>query len=625
MSVENEKARIINEIGKYTYLLDDSIKNGEPTFVIEGNKNMLDGWKSELEKLENLEKKFMQEFIDNDSNTIIFNKHKQFFKDVLDSYIHDMCVIIGETQLGKTEKICEFIYEGFRRGINSIVSCDNKIDQMMLIIERLIIYFEDRTLIKNGEIIQWKIISAKQPANEIERCLKEKIMFVVVCLDNNSQIKKVKSMINNNKKEFGVKKILVIHDEGDVVNKHGNVQSRETDQPKSHNSWLNFFEYLRDDFKVKRVFVTATPINIPVLFNENPIKYLFIEKKSSYRGHDDINCRIMDNDCDKQDILKYEIDRIMRNTRDGEGGEAILICIERKVSDKTQFNILMNQSQKFPDILSHTYNGEGISFYSKKDYGKKLRDNKITYTENSGIITIKNKPNHKPQISIKKFYAMCQDLGEKVVLTIGYDLIQRGISYVSENPVKPLSATVLIGEFGKTLTKVNLEQIVGRITGCSRPDLERYLYLTKRDMDEYKGWMTNRKKMIDDLTQNGTLKDTVFPNRVKNVDRPKLKLYEKIKYIESSETNLDMERHLSMWWNNRTSILGKVLRFIYDSELVSENELKEYIKEQGSENPDSFYSTKIHHTYYKSIFIETENKITKLTEEAVSYIRTLTG
>ena len=76
--------------------------------------------------------------------------------------------------------------------------------------------------------------------------------------------------MNMKKIMIGNQKIMVIHDEGDVVNKSENTYENLSDAAQSHKEWAKMFKrFQRQQYNIKRVFVTATPLNCLVNYPIN--------------------------------------------------------------------------------------------------------------------------------------------------------------------------------------------------------------------------------------------------------------------------------------------------------------------------------------------------------------------
>ena len=89
----------------------------------------------------------------------------------------------------------------------------------------------------------------------------------------------------------------------------------------------------------------------------------------------------------------------------------------------------------------------------------------------------------------------------------------------------------------------------------------------------------------------------------------------------SNNMNDEMKRLIDLWWNADT-IIGKIIKYVYDSEIgVKESELIDYIKKQGSKNAKQMYHHLTTNGKEYSLVFEKNNGITKLRKEARAYIQ----
>ncbi len=231
---------------------------------------------------------------------------------------------------------------------------------------------------------------------------------------------------------------------------------------------------------------------------------------------------------------------------------------------------------------------------------------------------------------IRDFYQVCKNVNNlSVIVTIGMDLLARGISFVSSERVPDaIAATTLIYKPGVSMHAVGLCQTIGRITGIARPDLKRHLFASDEVIKTYNKYNLNQEMYIRELIKNeGTpssefMKTYELEHKIKkNLDRPKLNLKPLYKKEENINNEGKMKELINKWWNSNCNT-GKILRFVYESEVgVSEHELKEYIKEIGSSNVIEMYNELIRKArFYDLIFTRSENKITKITKKAQDFI-----
>lgn len=108
------------------------------------------------------------------------------------------------------------------------------------------------------------------------------------------------------------------------------------------------------------------------------------------------------------------------------------------------------------------------------------------------------------------------------------------------------------------------------------------------------------------------------------LDRVKLNLRPKYSSSESSESESDtlnnenrVSELINMWWN-KESIIGKILKYIYEKESVTEDELKEFLEINNYSK--AWYSDLAQSNKDYKIVFERKNNITKINKEAREYV-----
>lgn len=535
-------------------------------------------------------------------------------------------LIYGPTQLGKSGATREFIEACFKANVPVIVSTDNKTDQCEQLYSRI------RNDLGGSDIKMMKVLD-KSFGDEFKKSIiNGSNRIVIFCLDNAPQVEKlivnITSLATRHPQEMKkFNKFALIHDEADVISKDNRTNEIHEEQAESHKKWIELVNLINKNISyidLKRIFITATPENCMMLYKIDSVDIMKLKMSNNYIGYKDIDYIEFEDDLDVMKILKKEVTRI----KGQDTCEVILYCIERKIADGHDA-VLLSLSKNLRCIIN-TYNGNGITAYMRtvvisNKFESMLKKEKIKYSRNEKMFNIK-------MLTIRKFYSMCKELGENCVVTIGKDLISRGISYVSEDTHEPLTATTMIYKPGTTMHAVAICQTIGRITGCAMPNLTRRLYAPKDVIHTYVTYNKNQELYINKMEiENKLTKDiiseTEFDKYERDIDRKKLKL--KMNMKETIRRNTQqaqdinkMQRLINMWWNSN-SIIGKILRFVYESEIgVSENELKEMIRNNRSTNIDGIYKHMVSSgKEYKLVFQRDNNHITKLRKEAIEYIK----
>lgn len=347
-------------------------------------------------------------------------------------------LIYAPTQVGKSNATREFIETCFKANVPVIVSTDNKNDQNEQLFCRISSHL-------SGADVELMKVSDKSFGDDLKACIKAGMhRFAILCLDNSAQIEKLivnlTSLATRHSNEMEMlQKIAIIHDEADQITRDRDTANICPDQAESHKKWLELIHLINVNMgyiDLKRVFVTATPENTIMLYNIDCPDVMKLDIPAGYIGYKDIQCIELEDDLDIKGILEEQVVRIK-----SEGTyEAILYCIDRKIIDGHE-NVMMALSGYLRCVIN-TYNGNGITAFMRtvtlsKRFEAMLRKENIAYTRIDKIFNMKN-------LAIRKFYSICKRLKEKCVVTIGKDLISRGISYVSEDRCEPLTATTMI-------------------------------------------------------------------------------------------------------------------------------------------------------------------------------------
>ena len=557
--------------------------------ILKIQKQLLENNNSQkLDKeIEENNKKNVKTFTENliNQSEIIFQENDKNIKNFTENLINENGIplakgmIVAPTQSGKTNETAEVIKTCALNKVSVIVSCDNKTDQMEQIYERI----SKKLLGDNTNDIVLVKVSDKNFEKKIEKD-NDKV-FVIFCLDNSSQVDKIMRMFCSwaIKKIRKTEKIMIIHDEGDVIQKDNNVETKTEGQSKVHQKWIELCNLLINyGLKTSRTFITATPENCWYLYKDIYCKNITeLQRVSGYKGWRDIRYNEIESEMDVLDILQRECERIKNNTLN-ETGEVILYSVERNVEkgETNQNQIFDKLSSEMKNVTINLYNSKGITLNTQNEELKRMLKSeeikKITIKKNGAIQLSKDFP-------IRRFYNLCKQAGEKVVITIGKDLINRGISYVSEGE-NPLAATTMIYIPGQTIHAVGLDQAIGRITGKARPDLQRILYTPKRVIEEYKNYNMNQEEKLREIKINpekttyelfGEEYDGTY--KINKLDRDVLKIKVKAQPDdENNEYNSDdkidgvsletLRRWIQEWKRNeRSLIIVQLLMYVYEN------------------------------------------------------------
>ena len=358
-----------------------------------------------------------------------------------------------------------------------------------------------------------------------------------------------------------------------------------------------------------RIFVTATPENVVYKYSIRHV--ISLEIPLEYQGFEAIRY---------EPLRKENIPAILRRDiaekrRIAENG-IILYNIERvregrgKKKELGQDIALANVIEHCPDVVCSVYNGNGITVYlppeyrsffevQLKQYNLHKKSQLLKYT----VIETDEHIDHLFQvknISIGWFYQFCKNIDIDIVITIGCDLMNRGISFCSiKKETNVLAATTMIYAPNPQRHGVGLVQTIGRICGTSRPDLPRVLYAPEPIIQKYKAMCENQKHYIPNL-QSGLNRDKhmdsekffqgfPLPNRYPGLtDRPNVGLtvqFEKSKEASTDDGCIDgVELSQLRKLCNGRYIVSKMLRYLMDqNEPINIQELKNGIESRSTD------------------------------------------
>lgn len=493
-------------------------------------------------------------------------------------------------QVGKSNAMIEIIKDCILKNTSVVVSSDNKRDQMTQLFSRLV-----KSVKENYETIFKECLITTVDSSDFKSIVKQMEkhkFFVVFCLDNKAQIKKVHEKINAIRKKNTFIDLCLIHDEADVITKDRNIEEIIKTQPESHKKWLEFTsDMYSTGIDLKRVFVTATPENVIYFYKPGFVWELPVPE--NYVSYKDIRTSYINNF-----DLRHVIRIIRGEIRDRykENG-IILYCVERNKDEINEEDPRSNQMQVFMHVLTNIrkigldvvsiYNSNGFKFAFKLQkhqtlFVNKMKEQSIPYviSENS-ILTLK-----KTDLSISEFYGYLQWAGVQFVLTIGKDLISRGISFVSNYKENPLTATTMIYKPGTQLSQVALTQAIGRLNGTAQPKLARRLYTTEDVYSNYTTFMQNQREIMDAIRGNGNKVDDDLIQEIalwkdtRPVDRKSLKLEKDMIFWEDSQSGSEDDdgyasddqtidgvklNKLKEWIHSET-LVGRMINYLYTCE-----------------------------------------------------------
>jgi hypothetical protein len=404
-------------------------------------------------------------------------------------------LLMAPTQVGKSGGIvsvinqCQYHNHNHNQKIAVIVSSDNKKDQQEQLYSRI------NSQLKTSLFKTFRITKNQDMKQFRDTIAQSSLIPVIFCLDNNNQIDKVGTYLPRIYAPFS--KLVIIHDEGDTTTKCSETYTdTNLDSSKSHTSWVNLIQDASVHMLVKRIFVSATPENCMIKYNIQANHIIQLEKPMNYRGYDKIIHRMLPT---TQEAINSEIQKLIIEEEERDDYNIILYSMDRRIDE--QHIALDKFSQELTgSVIIHTHNSTGIkTTVPNAKFRQALLSHDPELTAEIGeYCTIKK------DIPIRVFYQLAKDSGIHTALTIGKDMLSRGVSYCSERvEEKTMAATVMFYQSSDSTHCVSLIQSIGRITGMARAERTAYIYTDKKSYDDFVKHNKNQEDFCKKIQSNG--------------------------------------------------------------------------------------------------------------------------
>ncbi len=434
-------------------------------------------------------------------------------------------VITAPPQVGKTTESIDTMMYALQLNWLCLLTTANALKQLGQITRRITQDHADIIIIDTATT-NWESVA--------NLCILRHQKFILVTLYNNKRvddiIKFIKESDFNNYQGF-----LMINDEGDTTIKHKEQHEILSSQPKVHQAGIELVTSLSLS-RLVRISVTATPENNYRFYGIQPKCILILPQHQDYTGFSSNNFEFSELSNDIYEQL-HQLEQEYFEIQQGRS-EAILWCMERMTG--SQDTELRSIGDLLENAIVHTYNSKTMKIYIpessrlldilkdlkiqilQKDGTQKEESCNFKTTTNPRIYTLRK------ETSIRDFYTCCKDANVQGVITIGYDLIDRGISFVSGHASNQLCATRMFYNPGKTLDAVSQLQAIGRTFGNVRPDLMRRVITSPENQDSITNLVLNQQEILlklqddiqNDMTTTQSLWETYSGHSLKhNVTR----------------------------------------------------------------------------------------------------------
>jgi hypothetical protein len=380
------------------------------------------------------------------------------------------------------EQIAEIIFD-----LNVLILVDNKNDQQQQMESRLKKFKMDGNLPEDTDILS-DSLSHKSLTTEFKKMFGEnKRKQIMILKFNSSQIEKLTDAIILGKEEnhYSTIRFQIFVDEGDIATKHENTNEIVDGQPKVHASFIKIRKKCEQkDIDCSVQFISATPQNILVNY---PIEKIYThESHPDYIGHKDIHFVPLEQS-KSIDMVSQVVPQILYEmTLHGEKGN-VLVCTNRiKVEQEKLLRVVTQLN-----VLTINYNGDGVRIFIPVQYISAFENQKQIYRSQDGkkvsFSRIDSQTFISKDIYIGDVYQMINNMEIQISVTIGKDLMGRGISFcsVSREDSIPFATTRMILDVSNTTHCVSLIQMIGRLLGTVCPNSKRVLYCKKNVYDDY--------------------------------------------------------------------------------------------------------------------------------------------
>jgi hypothetical protein len=433
----------------------------------------------------------------------------------------------GYTQSKKTEHTSRFVRLSLDQGFHVLVSCTKykvHVQQMYQRLSTSLQHFKHNLLY---EIFLLDASKEKVLKKKVQKAFREKKQCVFLSMETSASLKLFTEILMSDI-ELNMqtplkslpRKFVFFHDEGDIIT-HTEPLIKNEDLDKNrdeiHNNpqvtvqvqdqWEKLVRYLSSKVELRRFFITAT-IENPLFYF--PIAYpISLPVPKEYVGWKDVlHTNFSGKEKDVYDIIEREYQRIVHHEKD----QGIVLCMtenQKKQHMKLLYGLVerfypldplnQNNTKNKENIIICVHNGDGILAYlppfHQPFFPTEWKEEEKKSKNGGGV---ENLFYIKKEYPIATFYEWCRQQKIKMVVTIGYHLMNRGITHVSDGPrnQKPLATISQLLCPGPSMSAVNIIQMIGRLLGCARPGIRPRLFTPMDVWKTFTGYMHNQEEMM---------------------------------------------------------------------------------------------------------------------------------
>lgn len=446
--------------------------------------------------------------------------------------------LYGPPQSQKTNSFCRLTELSLLRGHHVLCTSTGLNEQRYQNEERVSKYLanlKSKKRLPPYHIFHINSSHLKQHLKEVEKASKNGELFVLFTIETAANVEVAGRLFEEINKNTTYKQVVWVHDEADTLNHEE--PTLENGRVQVQREWKKTVRIVTEQchFILRRMFVSATlenclyyfPIYQPICL---PIPPTYVGWKDFvYHAYD---CKNVDT------TIQKAYSEYMSMRTDTSNGQQGILLVATKRQTKDHQKMLVGLAHRLPkDAVVCIHNGHGLTVHLHPDFldrnhgqdysvfPKRIKaffDNKESAKtreimsrdniDSSNIFVLKN-------IRIYDVYEILRSMGVKGVITIGYILMNRGLTHVSNSPrndpsIHPLVAIKMIAHTSSTFSAVELVQMLSRVAGCAGHGVQRHMYAPQEMIASFQGLMRSQERNLPQLSLSLNTKNTLTNGKI---------------------------------------------------------------------------------------------------------------
>lgn len=450
--------------------------------------------------------------------------------------------LYGPPQSQKTNSFCRLTELGLLRGHHVVITSTGLNEQRYQNEERVCKYLghlEKKKRLPPFHVVHINSSNLRHHLKEIEEATKNGKLCLIFTIETQANVEVLGRLFEEISKNTTYRQAVWIHDEADTLNHEE--PTLENGCVKVQREWKKTVRIVTEQcqFILRRMFVSATlenclyyfPIYQPICL---PIPQTYVGwNEFAYHPYD---CKTVEATVDKA-FIEYMNIRTNKSNR-----EQGILLVATKRQTKDHLKMLVALASRLPqDAVVCVHNGNGITIHIHSHYWHNVFQDRVkNYIDKKHTIkaieTIETMNRNSPSgpigyidssnifvvfknIRIYDIYEILRSMGVKGVITIGYCLMNRGLTHVSNSPrndpsIHPLVAIKMIAHTSSTFSAVETVQMLSRVAGCAGHGVQRDIYASQEMIDSFKGLMASQERNLPQLSLSLNTKKTLANKKI---------------------------------------------------------------------------------------------------------------